>query len=214
MNLKYHGMHFDHEDVVRMIADLQHMRVMGVRGAKRHLAKLVRDAVELKGVFSQYPRVRYQPLDDHYVLLKYLAAFNVNLLADLCSGEYSWRGIVIAGWLASLKPSKDYLGHLSSVSATAYPHNAWLIRLAMAEATHERWAEDVDLQGQLVQLRTCLAPIPLPSFSLRPAISAAALSRLAMKHDAVTDAYRAGGASAALLALEQARSKGQSRNGP
>ena len=212
MNLKYHGMHFDHEDVVRMIADLQHMRVMGVSGAKRHVAKLARDAVELKGVLSQYPRVRYQPLDDHYVLLKYLAAFNVNVLADLCSGEYSWRGIVIAGWLASLKPSRDYLDHLSSVSATAYPHNAWLIRLAMAEATHERWAEDADLQDLLVQLRTCLAPIPLPSFSLRPALSAADIGRLATDRDAAKDAYRAGGASAALLAPGQTRLHGQARN--
>lgn len=200
-----HGMHFNHDDVVRMIADLQYMRVMGVSGAKRHVAKLARDAVELKGVLSQYPRVRYQPLDDHYVLLKYLAAFNVNVLADLCSGEYSWRGIVIAGWLASLKPSRDYLDHLSSVSATAYPHNAWLIRLAMAEATHERWAEDADLQDLLVQLRTCLAPIPLPSFSLRPALSAADIGRLATDRDAAKDAYRAGGASAALLAPGQAR---------
>jgi hypothetical protein len=195
-------MHFNHDDVVLMIADLQYTRVMGVPGAKRRVAELLRDAVELEGVLSQYPRVRYEPLDYHYVLLKYLAAFNVNVLADLCSGEYSWRGIVIAGWLASLKPSSEYLDHLSSVSATNYPHNVWFIRLAIAEANHERWTEDTDLQDLVVQLRTCLAPISLPSFRLRPAPSPTDIGRMATEHGAIKEAYRAGGASAALLALK------------
>lgn len=185
-NVKDHGMYFDHEGVVRMITDLQYARIMKVSGAKQRAAELVRDAVELKGVLAQYPQVRYEPLDYHYVLLKYLAAFNANVLADLCSGEYSWRGIVVAGWLACLKPSRGYMDHLSSVSATNYPHNFWFIRLAIAEANCERWAEDTELQDLVVQLRICLAPISLPNFSLRAAPSA-------VEHDAVRAAYRAGG---------------------
>lgn len=50
-------MHFNDEDVVRMITDLQYTRVMGMPGAKKRAAELVRDAVELEGVLSQYPRV-------------------------------------------------------------------------------------------------------------------------------------------------------------
>jgi hypothetical protein len=179
-----------------MITDLQYVRIMKVSAAKQRTAELVRDAVELQSVLAQYPQVRCEPLDYHYVLLKYLAAFNVNVLADLCSGEYSWRGIVVAGWLACLKPSEGYMDHLSSVSATKYPQNFWFIRLAIAEAKGEQWAEDTAFQDLVVQLRTCLAPISLPDFSLRAAPSVA-------EHDAVRAAYRLGGASAALLALKR-----------
>ena len=79
--------------------------------------------------------------------------------------------------------------------------------------THERWAEDTDLQDQLVQLRTCLAPIPLPNFCLRPALSDADVSRWVTERDAVKDANRAGGASAALIALGQTRLNRLARNG-
>jgi hypothetical protein len=195
IKVKDHGMNFDHDDVVRMITDLQYVRIMKVSAAKQRTAELVRDAVELQSVLAQYPQVRYEPLDYHYVLLNYLAAFNANVLADLCSGKYSWRGIVVAGWLACLKPSEGYMDHLSSVSATNYPHNFWFIRLAIAEAKCEQWAEDTDLQDLVAQLRTCLAPISLPDFRLRAAPSLA-------EHDAVRAAYRSGGASAALLALK------------
>ena len=187
-------MHYNQVVVVRMITDLQYVRIMKVSAAKQRTAELVRDAVELQSVLAQYPQVRYEPLDYHYVLLKYLAAFDVNVLADLCSGEYSWRGIVVAGWLACLKPSDGYMDHLSSMSAINYPHNFWFIRLAIAEANCEQWAEDTDLQDLVAQLRTCLAPISLPNFSLRAAPSLA-------QHDAVRAAYRSGGSSAALLAL-------------
>ena len=193
--VKDHGMHFDHDCVVRMITDLQYVRIMNMPGAKRRTAELVRDAIELHGVLAKYPQVRYEPLDYHYVLLKYLAAFNVNVLADLLSGEYSWRGIVIAGWLACLKPSKEYIDHLSSVSATKYPHNFWFIRLAIAEGNCELWTEDIDLQDLVVQLRTCLAPISLPSFCLQPAANPT-------QFDAIKAAYREGGLNAALLALK------------
>jgi hypothetical protein len=189
-------MYFDHDDVVRMITDLQYVRIMKVSTAKQRTAELVRDAVELQSVLAQYPQVRYEPLDYHYVLLKYLAAFNANVLADLCSGEYSWRGIVVAGWLACLKPSAGYVDHLTSVSASNYPHNFWFIRLAIAEAKCVQWAEDTALQDLVVQLRTCLAPISLPNFSLRASPSLA-------EPDAVRAAYRSGGASAALLALKR-----------
>lgn len=188
-------MYFDHDDVVRMITDQRCAGLMKVSGARQRVTELVRDAVELQGVLVQYPQVRYEPLDHHCVSLKYLAAFNENVLADLCSGEYSWRGIVVAGWLACLKPSNGYMVHLSSVSATNYPHNFWFIRLAIAEANCERWTEDTDLQDLVVQLRTCLAPISLPNFSLKAAPSRAG-------HDAVRAAYRAGGVSAALLSLK------------
>ena len=69
-------MYFDHDVVVRMITDLQCTRIMKVSGAKQRTSELVRDAVELKSVLAQYPQIRYEPLDYHYVLLKYLAAFN------------------------------------------------------------------------------------------------------------------------------------------
>ncbi len=206
-NAKVGDMNFDHDDVVRMITDLQYIRVMKVSGAKQRTAELVRDAVELKSVFEQYPMVRYEPLDYHYVLLKYLAAFNTDVLADLCSGMYSWRGIVIAGWLACLKPSVECMDHLSSVSAINYPDNFWFIRLAIAEAKGQPLAEHAVLQDLLAQLRACLAPISLPDFSLKSAPSPSPVG-----HDAVRAAYRSGGASAALLALKKVRSDGQLRN--
>lgn len=194
-------MHFDYEDIERMIADLLCTRVMGVPGVKRFVAKLVRDAVELEGVLSQYPRVRYEPLDYHYVLLKYLAAFNVNVLADLCSGKYSWRGIVIASWLATLKPSTEFMDHLTSVSATKYPRNVWFIRLAIAEANQEQWTEDPELQNLVVQLRACLAPISRPSYGLRFTPSPVDLRRMTTERDAIRETYRTEGASAALFVL-------------
>jgi hypothetical protein len=205
-------MYFDHDVVARMITDLQYTRIMKVSGAKQCTSELVRDAVELKSVLAQYPQIRYEPLDYHYVLLKYLAAFDVSVLADLCSGAYSWRGIVIAGWLASLSPSNVYIDHLSSVSATAYPHNFWFIRLAIAEANQERWTEDTELQDLVVKLRTCLAPISLPSFSLRRAPSLENLGQMAEEHEAIKMDYQARAQAQRSLLLRQTKLKGQSRN--
>lgn len=161
-------MYFDRDCVFRMITDLQYMRLMNLNGAKQRLTDLVRDAVELRSVLTQYPEVRYQPLDYHYVLLKYMAAFNVKVLTDLMSGEYTWRGIVVGGWLACLNPSRENLARLSSVTQSQFPHNSWIIRLAIAEAARDEWCEDGELQNLIAQLRECLAPVALPKFSLTP----------------------------------------------
>jgi hypothetical protein len=209
-NFKDKDMYFDHDDVNRMISDLQYTRIMKPSGAKQHIHDLVSNAVGLQNILAQYPKVRYEPLDYHYVLLKYMAAFNVNVLADLCSGQYSWRGIVIAGWLASLKPNTEYIDHLLSVSVTQYPDNYWLIHLALAEANQKCWAENTELQSLVTQLRGCLAPISLPNFGLRYASSAASVDRMSRDKEAIKVAYRSGGLSAGLSVLEKNRLEAES----
>ena len=192
---------FEPEQVHRLIFDLQYLRFAKVGSARTFLQKLTRDASELQPVLRQYPVVRYEPLDYHYVVLKYLSALTSELMEDLCSGSYDWRGIATAAWLLCLRPGADLTQALAPWTNTALEPNRWLVTLALAETNNTTWDGDPEIPHLLRSLRASLAPLPRPDFSLKKSPAAARLAGVAIQ---VRQAYRAGGLPAAQDVLRNA----------
>jgi hypothetical protein len=199
-------MHYDFDQVSRMIHALRSLRIARESSATAFVSQLLRDARELRAIWADYPRVRYQPLDDHYVLLKYLSALNADLLDDLCSGHHAWRGIVAASWLASLRPQPRYEAPLRSAWDSTPAQNQWLVALALAQVQGRTWAGSAPLQSAMHALGRVLDSAVRPDFSFSPAPTAIEIERLEVKRQQVLDAYRAGGRFAARRVLASHRS--------
>ncbi len=193
---------FDLDDVDRLICDLEYLKVAKDKNAKIFLQRLVRDANELQTVFSQYPFVRYAPLDYHYVLLKYLSVLSPELVVDLCSKPHGWRGVVVASWLICMRPSAALLGPLAPWVNGAPEPNRWLIKLALSQATGTAWDGDPEMPHLLHSLRKSLEPLPLPTFSLGRFPAPAQLGRMRAERLAVRLAYRSGGLQSAQAAIK------------
>jgi hypothetical protein len=193
---------FDLEQVDKLICDLGYLRIAKDKSAKVFLQILVRDAKELHYILGQYPAVRYAPLDYHYVLLKYLSVLGPELVVDLCSKAHGWRGVVVASWLVCLRPSVSLLEPLLPWVPKAPEPNRWLVKLALAQATGATWDGDSEIPNLLQHLRAVLAPLPLPTFSLRRFPTPAQLGRMRVERQIVRVAYRDGGLAAAQKAIK------------
>lgn len=195
-------MHFDETDVWQMIRDLDYLRIAKIRSAKVFIQKLVTDASELKPALQQYPSVRFEQLDYFYLLLKYLAAVSPGLLSDLTSGQYTWRGIVIASWLACLKPNNEFQSALLPAEHLAPPENVWFVQLATAEISGSVWQGNPDLQNLVRALRESLDQIKPPTYSLRLAPTTAELEQWKAAQTKILAAYKQGGLTAAKMAMQ------------
>lgn len=194
-------MHYDDEQVNRMIYDLQYLQIAKKGNASAFIGNLLRDGEELQALLYRYPLVRYEPLDYHYVLLKYLSAWNRELLIDLCSGYYTWRGLVVASWLTCLRPLDGCQGALHDALACAPPEYKWFIQLALAEVQGKPYWGDQSMQHSVQEFRELLNKATQPAFALRPAPTAPEIEQLKVERSKVLAAYRIGGHSAAKLAL-------------
>lgn len=121
-------------DVSCFFQDIPYMRLMKKSGAETYISKMALDVGELKTVLNQYPNVLYEPLDDVYLLMRYLATTNETVINDLLL--LGWRGAVIASWLISLKPDDCYLEALLKIKGK-YTENDWLVCIAIAEIQNE-----------------------------------------------------------------------------
>lgn len=194
-------MHYDDEQVNRMIYELQYLQLAREKSAATFIDKLLQDARELQPILYVYPLVWYEPLDYHYILLKYLSALGRELLVDLCSGHYTWRGIVLACWLTCLRPQADFEEPLRAALGHTPIYNKWFIELALAEIQGVSWRGNRHLQRSIQELRSLLSKIMPPNFSLRPAFTATEIEQLNIERNQIMAAYRVGGTSAAKLAI-------------
>lgn len=185
--------HYAPAAIERLIYDVL-PPVPAERYARQRFEQAARDATELAAMLQRYPQVRYQPLDQHYVLLQYLAVLDAALAADLCSGGYGWRGAAACAWLVCLQPTPALAQPLLSWRERIPVQNRWLIALALAEAAGAQASVDAATVEAVRTLRACLAPLPRPRVTLPRAPAA---DRLEAGRAAVRKAYQAGGLSAA-----------------
>ncbi|WP_244136028.1 MULTISPECIES: hypothetical protein [unclassified Burkholderia] len=162
--------------------------------AERFLAAAVESGVELRHVLRDYPHVRYQPLDFHYLCQQSLSALDDTLQADLTRDmQHGWRGAHWAALLIALSGDARYLPHLDA--ASRHRGVEWTAELAEAAAAADTQSSPCPCCRSIVQLRHQLAELPRVVVRLRPWHSPETLEARA---NAVRTAYRSGGADAAL----------------
>ena len=194
-------MHFLESDVLRLLSKIPYLTIGKQASAKTFIAAMVRDGEELNAILMQFPEVQYEPLDQHYELLKCMGALGEELVSDLCI-DYTWRGVVWAAWLVALAPAPQYRPHLVSAHASVSRHNQWLVELALAEIDGATWQPDMELQGLVQRLRNLLSRISPPKIALRRVPSKQQLALAEVERQKVVFAYRSGGLDAALKELK------------
>lgn len=197
---------FHEDDVKRLFSRVPYLALAKPRSAKRYIASLVLDGVELQAVLSKFPEVRYEPLDQHYVLLRCLGALSDELVEDLCSLHYGWQGVVQAAFLVAIAPEERYRKYLVAARHKV-PHTQWLVDLALAQINKLAWNGDTELQALVQRLRHLLSKVPARASSvlLRSALTEAELQQIGAEREKVRRAYRSGGLEAARKALSDTR---------
>ncbi len=132
---------------------------------EEYVAKMATDIIELEDILNQYPNVLYQPLDEVYLLMRYVASINTEIISDLLT-YFNWRGVVIASWLILFAPKKEYLQLLQTIE-NQYEFNDWLVKIAIAEIQGEKIANQ-KLQTDIKIIREAIidklpTPIQFPT---------------------------------------------------
>lgn len=188
-------------DVGRLVLDIPYARIMRPSGAMTYWSSLCTDAMELASILHDYPQVRYEPLEPLYVCARAVASLDVHLVEDL-STHWTWRGVVCAAFLCSLKPEKQYRTYLLNAREHA-PHGQWLIDLAIGEIDNSPIAAYAQHQECLRELRAVVEDIPAQRVPLRLGPQQRELSLLRSKAEAIAQAYKLGGVSAARAAIDE-----------
>ncbi len=194
-------MHFDESHISRLFGQVPYARLANLSSAKELVRAMVRDGKELDAVFRQFPSLKYEPLDQHYVLMKCLGVVGEELIADLCT-HYTWRGVVWASWVCALTPNVAYRKHLM-LARHRLQRGEWLVDLALSEVDGITWAGDPEMQVLTRQLGAMLSRVPIEKSELkrRPSESEVLVSNA--ERIQVAHAYRTGGATAALAVIQQ-----------
>ncbi|WP_446901679.1 hypothetical protein [Burkholderia sp. YIM B11467] len=187
-------MHYHPDDISRLFLSVPTLQLNRAAPAERFLAAAVDTGVELGHVLREYPQVRYQPLDFHYLCQQSLSVLDDPLLADLTRDmNHGWRGAHWAALLIALSGNARYLPHLDDVRR----HRGVEWTVGLAEAASHPDASSAAFRGcrSIVRLRNQLAVLPRVVVRLRPCPSPEAIEARAI---AVRAAYRSGGVDAAL----------------
>ena len=197
-------MHLLERDVLRLLSQIPYLTIGKQASAKTFITAMVRDGEELNAILMQFPEVQYEPLDQHYELLKCMGALSEELVSDLCT-DYTWCGVVWAAWLVALAPAPQYRAHLASAHAGVSRHNQWLVELALGEIDSTTWQPDIELQALVQRLRTLLSRISPPKIALRRMPSTQQLALAEIERQKVVSAYRSDGLDAALRELKRSQ---------
>ncbi|WP_167241050.1 hypothetical protein [Massilia genomosp. 1] len=180
------------DDVFALLRCMPSRCLQTMNAVRNYITPLVRDGEELAETLAQYPSLKYEPLDQHYVLLKLLGGMSEALMSDLNSPD--WSRVLEAAFLVALDPDPAYRKHLL-VHYEQLPRCRWLIDLALAEIDGRQWEVDPALQLLIHRLRAVLARAPLPSTVFRPAFD---FQQVQAERELVRVAFRAGGMDAAI----------------
>ncbi|WP_175823844.1 hypothetical protein [Burkholderia sp. BCC0419] len=187
-------MHYHPDDISRLFLGVPTLQLNRSAPAERFLATAVESGVELRQVLRDYPHVRYQPLDFHYLCQQSLSALDDALLADLTRDmQFGWRGAHWAALLIALSGDARYLPYLDEVRH--HRGVEWTAELAEAASGPDAQSSACRCCRSIVQLRNQLAELPRVVVRLRRWLSPEALEARA---NAIRAAYRSGGADAAL----------------
>ncbi|VWB21452.1 hypothetical protein BLA6860_06059 [Burkholderia lata] len=187
-------MHYHPDDIHRLYRSVPTLQLNRPAPAERFLAAAVETGAELGHVLRDYPQVRYQPLDFHYLCQQSLSVLDDALLADLTRDmDHGWRGAQWAALLIALSGDARHLPHLDAVRG--HRGVEWTAGLADAAVHPKAASADSRCCRLIVDLRTQLASLPRVAVRLRkpspPEIVAATAA-------AVRAAYRRGDVATAL----------------
>jgi len=187
-------MHYHPDDLHRLYRNVPTLLLNRPAPAERFLAAAVETGAELGHVLRDYPQVRYQPLDFHYLCQQSLSVLDDALLADLTRDmPVGWRGAQWAALLIALSGDARHLPHLDEVRR--HRGVEWTAGLADAAVRPEASSAGFRCCRLIVDLRHQLASLPRVAVRLRkpspPEIVAATAA-------AVRAAYRRGDVATAL----------------
>ncbi|MCA8052570.1 hypothetical protein [Burkholderia arboris] len=187
-------MHYHPDDIRRLFRGIPTLRLNRPAPAERFLSAAVDTGNELEHVLRDYPQVRYQPLDFHYLCQQSLSVLDDTLLADLTSDvDFGWYGAQWAALLIALSGEARYLPHLDN--ARHHRGVAWTAGLADAAVHPDASSVRFPCGRLIVDLRHQLASLPRVAVRLRkqppPDVVAATAA-------AVRAAYHRGDVAAAL----------------
>lgn len=187
-------MHYHPDDIHRLYRSVPTLLLNRPAPAERFLAAAVATGAELGHVLRDYPQVRYQPLDFHYLCQQSLSVLDDALLADLtCDGEHGWRGAHWAALLIALSGDARHLPHLDEVRR--HRGVEWAAGLADAAVRPEASSDSARCCRLIVNLRNQLASLPRVAVRLRKPPSPEIVAATAA---AVQAAYRRGDVAKAL----------------
>ncbi|MBN3780694.1 hypothetical protein G3O06_24580 [Burkholderia sp. Ac-20345] len=187
-------MHYHPDDLHRLYRSVPTLLLNRPAPAERFLAAAVETGAELGHVLRDYPQVRYQPLDFHYLCQQSLSVLDDALLADLTRDmPLGWRGAQWAALLIALSGDARHLLNLDEVRR--HRGVEWTAGLADAAVRPEASSVGFRCCRLIVDLRHQLASLPRVVVRLRksppPEIVAATAT-------AVRAAYRRGDVATAL----------------
>lgn len=182
-------------DVMRLLAPIPYLQLGRPNSAKTYISKLIRDGTELKAMLASFPDILYEPLDQHYTLLRCLGSLSEALVHDLCF-HHTWRGVVWAAFLVALVPDPRYKQYLVTTNVPS-PTNQWLVDLAIAEVDHTIWHEDPELQTLVHRLRALLFLAPRKRIELRRFPTQKEIKQLDLERERVKSIYKSSGFQAA-----------------
>ncbi|KWF57354.1 hypothetical protein [Burkholderia pseudomultivorans] len=188
-------MHYHPDDLYRLFSGVPTLRLNRPAPAESFLRAVVAAGDELAHVLRDYPHVRYEPLDFHYLCHQSLCALDDALLDDLTQDPDpgGWRGAHWAALLVALSGDARHLPHLDKVRR--HRGVEWAAGLADA-AVHADTASAASRCCRLiVALRDQLAVLPRVGVRLR---RQAAPEDIDTTASAVRIAYRSGNFETAL----------------
>ena len=196
--------HYYCGDVSLLIQRSPYMALLGSSSAAGFVERMAQTGLRYQSILAQYPSVKFLPLDEAhwYETLRSLGALDLPLLKDLCSLGY--RGVIVAAWLAILKPDPAWEPVLRRARRKgAAPQQELLVALALAETRGVAVPAFASLQKDLRTIRRLLAPLTRPDQWLRRSPGWIALIQLGMARRRMVRAYRRGGADAALAVFRE-----------
>lgn len=188
-------MNYQAPDLHRLVSHWLPLHLRRAPYTERLLRKMVDDGQDLRGVLQQYPAVRYEPLDLHYVCLQGMGALSAELFDDVVA-LYGQQGRAWLGFHLMLAPqpwAKDRIERLRQQA----PDGPWVEDIVLARASGARSSYKVieELFGQLADQ---LGSLPMPATRLRRERDLQAWQTHAL---AVRSAYKSSGSDAALLLI-------------
>lgn len=152
-------------DLIFLFRHLPYLMIMKQKAAERFLDMQIQEGIELQYMLEAYPQVHYAPLEFYYICLKGVSILDEDVISDLTQ-HYSWRGILIAGWLSILYPSEAFYPILHKVLPITPEPNLWIVELALAEIRQIPFKDKV-LQQKFSRFRDLLHTAKYEKSSVR-----------------------------------------------
>lgn len=187
-------MHYLESDLKRLFSGAPYWSLKSKKGVQSLLTQAIPTGEALIGTLKQYPLLRYEPLDFHYLCLQSLAVQEPTPVEDLLSYP-DWHGVLWGVFLACLSPCERYRPLLEAALART-PHQSEPFTLALDILNGH--SDVANICTQFEELRAQLAACSVPAVSLQQGLTD---DEKLQRQERVRDAYRKSGFLGARAAL-------------